>query len=110
MDNVSHKKGWGVDSNPDHVEPHPIPLIKENSTGNSDGYDVKLKMRRDSTSSKSDLYEFRMYSFDHGDTEEFLSFVQNFQMTLSATEKLERKKRFNIFVRFSVGKRHVILT
>ena len=75
MKNVSHKKGWGVDSNPAHVEP---PLIKENSTGNSDVDGVKLNMRRYPTSSKSDLYEFRMYLFDHGDTEEFLSFVQNF--------------------------------
>ena len=37
MNNFLHKKVWGVDTNPAHVEPPPIPLIKETSTSNSDG-------------------------------------------------------------------------
>ena len=52
-----------------------IPLIKENSTGNSDGDHVKIKLSRDPTSSTLDLYEFMMYLFDHGNKEEFFLFV-----------------------------------
>ena len=59
-----------MDTNPAHVEPPPIPLIKEISTGKSDGDYVKLKLRRDPKSSTSDLYEFMISLFDHGDPEE----------------------------------------
>ena len=52
-------------------------------TGNSDGDYVKLKLRRDPTSSTSDLYEFMMSLFDHCEPEEFLLFVRNLQMTLA---------------------------
>ena len=89
MNNVLQKKGWGTDTNSSHVEPPMIPLIKETPTGKSDGDYVKLKMRRDPTSSTSELYDFRMSLFEHGDTEEFLLFVPNFQMTLEATGTLE---------------------
>ena len=44
--NVSHKKGWGVDTNPAHLEPPTIMLVKETSTSKSDGDYVKLKLRR----------------------------------------------------------------
>ena len=50
------------------MEPPPIPLIKETYNGKLDEYLVKLKLRRDPTSSTSDLYEFNMCFFDHGDT------------------------------------------
>ena len=40
-------------------------------------------------SSTSDLYEFKMYCFDHGKPEEFLSFIRNFNMTLAASGTLE---------------------
>ena len=36
-------------------------------------------------SEKSDLYELKMALFDNGDTEEFLLFAQNSQMTLEAS-------------------------
>ena len=58
-------------TNTAHVEPPPIPLIKEMSTGKSDGDYVKLKLRRYPMSSTSELFEFRMYLFDHGDPEAF---------------------------------------
>ena len=64
-----------MDTNPAYVEPHTIPLFKEKSAGKSDGDHFKLKLRRDPTSSTSDLYEFKMFLFDHGETEEFLLFV-----------------------------------
>ena len=40
-------------------------------------------------SSTSDLYEFRMYLFDHGNLEEFLLFTHNFNTTLAETGTLE---------------------
>ena len=49
MNNVFHKKGWGTNNKPAHVEPLPIPLMKETSTSKSDGDYVKLKLRRDPT-------------------------------------------------------------
>ena len=79
------KKGWGSDTNPAHVEPPVIPLIKEIYTGNSYEDDVKLKLRRDSTPGKSDLYEFKMSLFENGNLEETLWFVRNFDMTLAAS-------------------------
>ena len=93
MKKISHSKVWGTDTNPAHVEPSPIPLIKELSTGKSDGDYVKLKLRRDPTSSMSDLYEFRMSLFFHGEPEEFLLFVWNFQMTLAATVTVETEAK-----------------
>ena len=41
-----------TDTNPAHVEPTMIPLVKETSTDKSYGEDVKLKMRRYPTSSR----------------------------------------------------------
>ena len=67
MKKVSHKKGWVTDTNGDHVEPPLIPLTKETSNDNSYGYYVKLKLHIYHTSSTSELYEFRMSLFDHGD-------------------------------------------
>ena len=72
MKRVSHRRGWGADTNTAHVETPPIPLVKETSTVKSYGDYVKLKMHRDPTSSTSDLYEIRMYLFDHGAPEEFI--------------------------------------
>ena len=66
MKNVSHKKGWNSGTNPAHVEPPPIPLTKEMCDGKSDKYLVKIKLRRDPTSSTPELYQFNMYFFEHG--------------------------------------------
>ena len=65
MKKISHKKGWGTDTIPSHVEPPPIPLIKETFTGKLDEDYVKLKLRRYYMSSMPDLYEFMMSLFDH---------------------------------------------
>ena len=69
MENVFYNKGLVTDTNPDHVDPPTILLIKETSTGNSDEYFVKIKLRRYPTSNTSDLYEFRMSLFYHGKAE-----------------------------------------
>ena len=41
IENVLQKKGLGTEIKPAHVEPPLIPLIKETSTGKSDGDNVK---------------------------------------------------------------------
>ena len=71
------------------MEPPPIPLIKETYNGKSDKDFVKLKLRRDPTSSTSDLYAFKISLFDHVDPEEFLLFIRNFNITLSETGTLD---------------------
>ena len=54
-----------------HVNTPNNPLMKENLDSKSAKYFVKLKLRRDPTSSTSDLYEFKIYLFDNGDLEDF---------------------------------------
>ena len=71
------------------MEPLPIPIIKETFNRKSNEYFVKLKLHRDTTSSMQDLYEFNMSLFDHGKPEEFLLFIHNFNMTLTATGTLD---------------------
>ena len=51
-----------------HVDPSLNLLIKSKHDDNFDKYFVKLKLFRDLTSEKSDLYEFKMALFDNGDT------------------------------------------
>ena len=89
MKNVSSKKEWMTGVTHPHVEPPPIPLIQETYYGKSDKYFVKLKLRRDPTSSTSDLYEFKMSLFDNDETEDFLLFVSNFNTNLAASGTLE---------------------
>ena len=71
------------------MEPSSIPLIKETCNGKSEEDFVKLKLRRYPTSSTSDLYAFKMSLLDHGEPEEFMLFIRNFNMTLVATGTLE---------------------
>ena len=83
MKNVSSKKGWMTGMTQPHVDPPPIPLIKEKHYGNSDKYFVKGKLCRDPTSTTLDLYEFKMSLFDNGEPEEFFLFVSNFCWEIS---------------------------
>ena len=105
MKNVLHKKGWGEETNLAHVEPPPIPLVKETSTSKLDGDQYKLKLRRYPTYSTSDLYEFRISLSEHGKPGEFLFFLEKILQ-----ERLIQNRIFNIFVRSSVGKYYVSLT
>ena len=59
------KKGWMTGMNHLHVDPPLILLIKETHDDKSDKYFVKLKLRRYPKSSMSDLYEFKISSFDN---------------------------------------------
>ena len=67
------------------MEPPLTPLIKSKHNDNQDKDFVKLKLHRDTTSEKLDLYELKMALFNNGKTEEFLLFVRNFNMTLEAS-------------------------
>ena len=72
-----------------HVEPPPILLIRESHDGKSDKYFMNLKLRRDPTSSTSDLYDFRMSLFDNGDLEEFFLLFCNFNTTLATSGMMD---------------------
>ena len=89
-----------------HVEPPPIPLIKNKHDNNLEKDFVKIKLHRDPTSSSLDLYGFKISLFDSGETEEFLLFVRKFNITLAASGTLP----LNIFVLYSMEKRCVRLT
>ena len=82
-------------TNPAHVKPPPIPLIKQTCNSKSDKYIVKIKLRRCLTSSTPDLYEFKRSLFDHGGPGEFLLFIRNFNMTIEATGKLETDEKIH---------------
>ena len=80
---------WNLGTTQVHVETTPIPLNKGKYDGKLDKDFVRLKFLRDPTSSTSDLCEFKMYFFDNGDTEDFLFFVSNPNMTLVASRTME---------------------
>ena len=61
-----NNKIWHTGAAQIHVEPHPIPLIKSKNDTKAKKYCVKIKLRRDNTSEKSDLYEFKMALFNNG--------------------------------------------
>ena len=88
MNNVSHKKTWNLGMAHVHMEPPSNPLIKSKHDNKSDKDFVKLKFQRDLTSDMLELYEFKMTFFDNGYSEEFLLFIQNFNMTLTASGTL----------------------
>ena len=94
MKNVSTKKGWITGTTQPHVEPLPIPLIKEKHYGKSDKDFVKLKIHRYPASSMSDLYEFKTSLCDNGKLEEFLLFVRNSNTDLATSVILEADAKF----------------
>ena len=86
-----------------HVDPPSINLIKEKHYGKSEKDFVKLKLRRDPNLSSPDLYEFKIYLFDNGKSEEFLLFVRNFNMTLAASGTLEADAKFQYLCNILCG-------
>ena len=81
-----------------HVDPPSITLIQETYDGKSEKYFVKLKLRRDPTSSTLDLYEFKISLFDNCVLVEFLLFVRNFNITLMASGTLGTGAKINTFI------------
>ena len=71
------------------MEPPWIPIIKEMFNDNSDEYFVEIKFCRYTTFSTLELFDFILSLFDHGNPEEFILFVRNFNMILSETGMLE---------------------
>ena len=69
MKNVYHKKTRNSRMTKVHVEPPPTLLIKSEHEDKSDKDFVKMKLLRDPTSAKSDLYLFKMALFDNGEPE-----------------------------------------
>ena len=67
MKNVSHRKECTASVLEQHLEPPLTPLIKSKHSDNSDKNFVKLKLYRDPTFYKSDLYEFKMALLKNGD-------------------------------------------
>ena len=82
MKHVYHKKIRKSGVVQMHVDPPLTPLIKINLDDNSDKYFIKLKLCRDLTSARLDLYDFKIDLFENGNTEEFLFFICNFIMTI----------------------------
>ena len=78
-------KNWNWGTVQVHVEPPLIPLIKSKNNDKLDKYCVKIKLCRDLTSEKLDIYVFYMTFFDNGEPEELLLFIINFQITLEAS-------------------------
>ena len=60
------------------MEPPLIPIIEGTKYDTSEKYCVKIKLRRDPTPQKSDLFEFEMTLFDNHDPNEFLLIIGNF--------------------------------
>ena len=94
-----------------HVEPPPIPPIKEMRDGKSDKDFVKLKLSRYPTSSTLDLYEFRMYLFDNDNPEGVLLFVNNFNKNPVVSGSLEKGKKIQYLRKLVCGEalRHLDL-
>ena len=97
MKNFLHKMKWNAAVVEQHTEPPPIPLIKRNHDDDPDKNFVKLKLRRDPRSEKSDLCEFKMSLFHNGDPEGLLLLVHNFNMTLTASGILETDDKAKYF-------------
>ena len=88
MKNVFHNKKWNAGKVQMHVEPLPITLIKSKNNTKSDKYCVQIKLHREPTSQKLDLYEFELELFDNVEPEEFLLSIRNFYMNLKASGTL----------------------
>ena len=75
------------------MEPNPISLIKSKHGNKSEEDFVKPKLCRDTTSSSSDLYKFHTVLFDTGELEEFLLFMENFNMNFVVSWMLTTGKK-----------------
>ena len=82
MNSYYNKKSWSTGVVKIHVEPPPIPKIKNNPDLKTERNYVKIKLGRNPNSEKSDMYEFILDLFDNGKPDEFLLSVRNFNMNL----------------------------
>ena len=56
MKNCSHKKNWNLVTVQVHMEPPPFPLIKSKNDEKLDKDCVKIKLHRNASTKKLDLY------------------------------------------------------
>ena len=95
MNNVLHRKCWIQGAVKIHLDPPVIPLIKSKNDAKPDKDCVEIKMCRDLTSEKLDLYKFKIALFENSEPGKFLLFVKNLQKilkgsrTLNASEKIQ---------------------
>ena len=81
MKKVSHNNNWNRGTVQVHVYTPTITPVKGKNGEKLDKYCVTIKLRRDPTSQKLDLYELKTALFDNDEPEEFLLFIRNFNMT-----------------------------
>ena len=93
-----------------HVEPPLITLIKEKNGGKSDIGFVELKVRRDPTSSTSDVFVFNFFCFTMANRKSFCCLFVTSIRPLQRQGCWRRTKTFNTFVLLYAGKRFVSFT
>ena len=88
MKNVLNKNKWNAETVKVNMGPPLIPLIESRNEKKLGKDCVKIRLRRDATSQKSDLCKLKMAWFDNGDPEESFLFIRDFKMTLEASGTL----------------------
>ena len=85
MEKILNNKGWIYGAVQINVETPTIPTIRGNIDKKLQKCYVKTKFCINTTSGTSEMYEFKIDLFDNGDTEEFLLFQRNYQITIEST-------------------------
>ena len=67
-------------------------------------YDVKIKLRKNSTSEKLDMYEFKMDLFDNCKPEQFLLLVSNIKMELEVSGIITSNTKLQFLCNLLFGK------
>ena len=80
-----HNNNWNAGTVQVHVEPPPIPLIKNNNNEKLDKDFVKIKLHMNLTSQNVYLYEFKMVLFNDGNTKELILFIRVLNITIGAS-------------------------
>ena len=110
MKNVWHKKKCSTGVVKLHVEPPPTSLIKSKHDDKLNKDFENIGLRKDPTSEKLDLHEFKIALFDNGDPEEICFWFLTSTWVLRRQELLRRPRRSNNFVRLFMEKRYVSFT
>ena len=103
MKNITNNKKYNVRTIQVHVDPPTISLIKRMNGEKPNTDSVKIKLRRDPTPGKLDLYEFKMVFFDNIEPQEFLMFIRNFNMTLKASGTLKSSAKIQCLCTLTRG-------
>ena len=96
MNTFSYHKGWIYRALQIYVDPPHIPLIKSKLDTNLEKYSFKIKLCRNATPQKSDVYEFIMSIVDNGYPEDFL-ILKKLNMMLRSLGTLTVSANINIY-------------